>query len=100
MKEYVTNPVVTVIVVETVPPVIYVMGEVANPGAVALNGPMSVLQALAMAGGFRDFANTKEIRVLRQSARGVQTIGFNYKSAVKGDGNPVLLQPGDTVIVP
>ena len=99
-KEYVTNPVVTVIVVETVPPVIYVMGEVANPGAVALNGPMSVLQALAMAGGFRDFANTKEIRVLRQSARGVQTIGFNYKSAVKGDGNPVLLQPGDTVIVP
>ena len=100
LKEYVTNPVVTVIVVETVPPVIYVMGEVANPGAVALNSPMSVLQALAMAGGFRDFANTKEIRVLRQSARGVQTIGFNYKSAVKGDGNPVLLQPGDTVIVP
>jgi polysaccharide biosynthesis/export protein len=100
LKEYVTNPVVTVIVVETVPPVVYVMGEVANPGSVPLNGPMSVLQALAMAGGFRDFANTKDIRVLRRSARGIQTIGFNYKSAVKGDGNPMLLQPGDTVIVP
>ncbi len=100
LKEYVTNPVVTVIVVETVPPVIYVMGEVAHPGAVPLNGPTSVLQALAMVGGFRDFANTKEIRVLRQSPRGVQTIAFNYKSAVKGDGTPVLLQPGDTVIVP
>ena len=100
LKEYVTNPVVTVIVVETVPSVIYVMGEVAHPGAVPLNGPTSVLQALAMAGGFRDFANTKEIRVLRQSPQGVQTIAFNYKSAVKGDGTPVLLQPGDTVIVP
>jgi polysaccharide export outer membrane protein len=100
LKEYVTNPVVTVIVVETVPPVVYVMGEVADAGAVPLNGPMSVLQALAMAGGFRDFANTKDIRVLRRSPRGVQTIAFNYKAAVNGDGDPVMLQPGDTVIVP
>jgi polysaccharide export outer membrane protein len=100
LKEYVTNPVVTVIVVETVPPVVYVMGEVANPGAVPLNGSMSVLQALAMAGGFRDFADTKDIRVLRRSPRGLQTLSFNYKAAVKGDGDPVLLQAGDTVIVP
>jgi polysaccharide export outer membrane protein len=100
LKEYVTNPVVTVIVVETVPPVVYVMGEVATPGSIPLTGPTSVLQALAMAGGFRDFANTKDIRVLRRSPRGVQTIAFNYKSAVKGEGNTVMLQPGDTVIVP
>ena len=100
LKEYVTNPVVTVIVVETVPPVVYVMGEVTTPGSVPLNGPMTVLQALAMAGGFRDFANTKDIRVLRRTPRGIQTIAFNYKVAVKGDGNPVMLQPGDTVIVP
>jgi polysaccharide biosynthesis/export protein len=100
LKEYVTNPVVTVIVVEKVPPVVYVMGEVTKPGAVPLNGSMTVLQALAMAGGFRDFANTKDIRVLRKSPRGLQTIAFNYKSAIKGDGNPVLLQAGDTVMVP
>jgi polysaccharide export outer membrane protein len=100
LKEYVTNPVVTVIVVETVPPVVYVMGEVTTPGSVPLNGAMTVLQALAMAGGFRDFANTKDIRVLRRTPRGVQTIAFNYKAAVKGDGAPVMLQPGDTVIVP
>ena len=90
----------TVIVVETVPPLVYVMGEVSQPWLGSVNGPMSVLQALAMAGGFRDFANTKDIRILRQDARGMQTIAFNYKAAVKGDGNPVLLQPGDTVIVP
>jgi len=100
LKEYVTNPVVTVIVVETVPPVVYVMGEVTNPGSIPMHGPMSVLQALAMARGFREFANTKDIRVLRHTPRGIQTISFNYKAAVKGDGNPVLLQPGDTVIVP
>ena len=100
LREYVTNPVVTVIVVETVPPLVYVMGEVTNPGSIPLNGPMSVLQALAMAGGFREFANTKDIRVLRRSTRGVQTIAFNYKTAVKGEGTPVMLQPGDTVIVP
>jgi polysaccharide biosynthesis/export protein len=100
LREYVTNPVVTVIVVETVPPLVYIMGEVANPGSIPLNGPMSVLQALAMAGGFREFANTKDIRVLRRASRGVQTIAFNYKNAVKGEGTPVMLQPGDTVIVP
>jgi polysaccharide export outer membrane protein len=100
LREYVTNPVVTVIVVETVPPLVYVMGEVNTPGSIPLNGPMSVLQALAMAGGFREFANTKDIRVLRRSSRGVQTIAFNYKNAVKGESTPVMLQPGDTVIVP
>jgi polysaccharide biosynthesis/export protein len=100
LREYVTNPVVTVIVVETVPPLVYVMGEVSNPGSIPLNGPLSVLQALAMAGGFRDFADTKDIRVLRRTSRGVQTIAFNYKTAVKGEGSNVMLQPGDTVIVP
>jgi polysaccharide export outer membrane protein len=100
LKEYVTNPTVTVIVVETVPPMIYVMGEVNNPGSIGMHGPLTVVQALAMAGGFKDFANTKDIRVLRKTGRGVQTIAFNYKSAVKGESDPVALMPGDTVIVP
>jgi polysaccharide export outer membrane protein len=77
------------------------MGEVNTPGAIPLNNPLSVLQALAMAGGFREFANTKDIKVLRRTPRGVQTIAFNYKTAVRGDGNQTfMLQPGDTIIVP
>ena len=100
LREYVTNPVVTVIVVETIPPLAFIMGEVNNPGSIALNGPLTVLQALAMAGGFKDFANTKGIRVLRKTSRGHQTIAFNYKDALRDDGPPVVLQPGDTVIVP
>jgi polysaccharide export outer membrane protein len=66
-----------------------------------MQGQMTVLQALAVAGGFKDFANTKGIRVLRQTAAGTQTaIPFNYKEAMNGAGTPVYLQPGDTVIVP
>jgi polysaccharide biosynthesis/export protein len=100
LKDYVTNPVVTVIVVEAIASNVYVMGEVAKPGPLPLTGPMTVLQALAMAGGFKDFANTKDIRVLRRSATGVETIPFNYREAVKGRGEPVYLRSGDTVIVP
>src|SRR5881628_565075 len=52
LKEYMTNPVVTVIVVEASAATAYVMGEVNHPGAVTLQGgPLTVLQALAIAGG-------------------------------------------------
>ena len=102
LKEYITNPVVTVIVVEASPQVVYITGEVNKPGALPLmNGRMSVLQALAMAGGFTDFANKKDVRILRKGAAGMQTLKFNYKDAID-DGNarePLQLQAGDTVIV-
>lgn len=101
LKEFNTNPVVTVIVVETVPPLVYVMGEVNNAGPQPLKGEMTVLQALSAAGGFKDFANTKNIKILRRSGNGLQTtLHFNYKDAIRGIGKPIVLQPGDTIIVP
>ena len=101
LKEYNTNPLVTVIVVETVPPLIYVMGEVNSAGPQPLRGDMTVLQALSAAGGFKDFANTKNIRVLRKGAAGIQTtLAFNYKDAIAGKTQPIVLRPGDTIIVP
>jgi polysaccharide export outer membrane protein len=96
LETYITNPTVTVIVVETVPPVVYVMGEVNTPGPQPITGELSVLQALAMAGGFKDFANRKNI-VIR---RGAQTIKFNYNEAIKGRTQAVMLRPGDTIVVP
>lgn len=100
LKEYMTNPVVTVIVVEATGATAYVMGEVNHPGAVTLQGgQLTVLQALAIAGGLKDFANTKNIRILRRSPVGVQTITFNYKEAIRG-AVPVYLRAGDTVVVP
>ncbi len=100
LKEYVTNPVVTVIVVEAVASNVFVMGEVNKPGPLQMAGPLTALQALAMAGGFKDFANTKDIRILRRTASGVDTIHFNYREAVKGNGATVYLRAGDTIIVP
>ena len=95
---YMKDPAVTVIVTETTPQVVYVTGEVTKPGALTLvNGHLSVLQAIAMAGGFTDFANRKDITVLR----GTQKLKFNYKDAIDDDNTraPLQLQPGDTVIV-
>jgi polysaccharide export outer membrane protein len=103
LKEYITNPVVTVIVVEASPVMVYVMGEVTQPGSIPMRGQMTVLQALAMAGGFREFANTKDIRILRKgrgNEKSVETIRFNYNDAVKGNTKPVFLNPGDMVVVP
>ena len=100
LKEYVTNPVVTVIVVETQMPTISVMGEVNEPGSVPLKGRMTVIEALAAAGGFKDFANIKNITIRRPTATGVQRIKFNYKDAVKADSEPVYVQAGDVIIVP
>jgi polysaccharide export outer membrane protein len=104
LKDYLTNPVVTVIVVETKAPVAYVMGEVNHPGAVTLGDEqLTVLQALALAGGLKDFADTKNIHILRRADKaGKQTeqrISFNYKDALRGSA-PVYLSPGDTVVVP
>lgn len=96
LKSYISSPTVTVMVVETVPPVFYVMGEVNHAGPQPLTGHIDVLQALSLAGGFKDFANTKNIKI----RRGTDMLRFNYNDAVKGKTAPVYLQPGDTIIVP
>jgi polysaccharide export outer membrane protein len=101
LKDYMNNPVVTVIVVEGTSPTAYVVGEVNHPGPVVLQGNMTVLQALAVAGGLKDFADAKNIRILRKGIAGQQSIPFNYKDALKGVGpTGVYLQAGDTVVVP
>jgi polysaccharide export outer membrane protein len=96
LKSYIATPTVTVIVVETVPPMIYVMGEVNSSGPQPLVGKLDIVQALSAAGGFKDFANTKNIKI----RRGTQILKFNYKDAIEGRTAPLLLQPGDTIIVP
>jgi polysaccharide export outer membrane protein len=100
LKEYVTNPTVTVIVVETMAATAYVIGEVNHPGAINLQVPVTVIQALALAGGLKDFANTRNIRILRKRRLGTQLIPFDYKEASQSLGAPVYLEPGDTIVVP
>src|ERR1700682_3679801 len=100
LKEFITKPTVTVIVVEATTATAYVTGGVNHPGAVTLQAPLTILQALALAGGLKDFADAKNIRILRTDPWGVQKIRFNYQEALKSGGPPIYLRPGDTVVVP
>jgi len=101
LKQYVTNPHVTVVVTQMNSQRIYVMGEVQHTGAMNLLPDMTALQALASA-GFTQFANTKGIYVLRTQHGQQQKIPINYKKLVKGEAmdQNVALRPGDTIVVP
>jgi polysaccharide export outer membrane protein len=101
LKEYITNPVVTVIVVEAQPQTVSVIGEVNAPGTHPIvKTQTTVIEALAMAGGFKDFANTKNIIIQRATPTGVKSMKFNYKDAIKSEGKPMCVEPGDVIIVP
>jgi polysaccharide biosynthesis/export protein len=103
LKSYIEEPEVTVIVQQINSQKFNILGMVTRPGEYPLTGSATVLDAIALAGGFRDFAKQKSIYVLRQNADGTQTrIPFNYKEVVKGR-NPaqnIALQARDTIVVP
>jgi len=103
LKDYVADPSVTVVVQEIRSHKINVLGMVARPGSYVITNSPTVLDAIALAGGFRDFAKQKSIYVLRQNADGTQArLPFNYKEVIKGVNvaQNVKLQPQDTVVVP
>jgi polysaccharide biosynthesis/export protein len=103
LKSYIEEPEVTVIVQQINSEKFNILGMVSKPGTYPLVGSATVLDAIALAGGFRDFAKQKSIYILRQNPDGTQTrIPFNYKEVVKGHNasQNVVLQPRDTIIVP
>jgi polysaccharide export outer membrane protein len=103
MKKYVSEPQVTVVVEKVASLNFNIVGEVNHPGYFPLTRRMTVLDAIALAGGFKDFAKTTKIYVLRTAANGSQErLPFNYKQVIKGQ-NPqqnIDLQPKDTIVVP
>jgi polysaccharide biosynthesis/export protein len=81
---------------------VYVIGKVNHPGDFPLNRPTDVMQALSLAGGATAFADTNSIRVLRRDGDHEKSIAFRYRDIERGrklDQN-ILLQSGDTVVVP
>jgi len=103
LQNYISQPEVTVMVQQINSQKFNVLGQVAHPGAFVITNSPTVLDAIALAGGFRDFAKQKSIYILRQNADGTQTrIPFNYKEVLKGT-NPaqnIRIQPRDTIVVP
>jgi polysaccharide export outer membrane protein len=98
---YVVTPQVTVSVVDIRSRAVFVMGQVGKAGSYPLLAPTTVLQLIAQAGGLTPFAKRKNIYVLRASMGQSEKIPFNYVKVIHGDTRAnIVLQPGDTVIVP
>jgi polysaccharide export outer membrane protein len=102
LKKFVGSPVVTVGVNHPTSTRFFVLGMVAKSGEFPMSGPTTVVQALALAGGLREYAKADAILVLRQEGTTPRFIPVNYKRLESGrDGaQNILLQPGDTVLVP
>jgi polysaccharide export outer membrane protein len=102
LKKFMNSPQVTVGVSEINSRRVYVTGEVARPGAFPLLPNMTVLQALTSSGGFTQFARIKNIYVLRTEGGKQVKHTFNYKDVVSGKRpeDNIVLQPGDTIVVP
>jgi polysaccharide export outer membrane protein len=100
---YLSNPEVTVVVQEAKSHRFNIVGEVDKPGSYVMSSPMTVLDAIALAGGLRDFARETKIYVLRVNADGSRVrLPFNYKRVIRGSDlkADVQLEPRDTIVVP
>jgi polysaccharide biosynthesis/export protein len=81
--------------------VFYIRGEVTKPGAYLLESGMTVLKAISLAGGFTQFANRKQVDILRAGSSGVQSkVTINVKAIEDGKKQDLPIQPNDTIIVP
>ncbi len=103
LLSYLSAPNVTVIVLQTNSQKFNILGRVSKPGSYPLLATTTILDAIAEAGGFQDFAKQKEIYVLRRSPRGDEKrINFNYKDVIRGHHpeENIKLIPNDTIVVP
>ena len=102
LKEFIEDPVVTVIVKNPGSRKFYILGEVANTGEYQLAKELTILQAFALAGGFTEWASKKEIILLRREDGKERIIRVNYKNIIKGKdlSQNVPIKVDDTIIVP
>jgi polysaccharide biosynthesis/export protein len=103
LRSYISEPEVTVMVQQINSEKFNILGQVTKPGSYSLTRGTTVLDAIAAAGGFRDFAKQKGIYILRQSSTGGDSrIAFNYKDVIKGKHpeQNIKLEPRDTIVVP
>ena len=102
LKRYLPNPVVTVAVKTIGGNRIYVLGKVNHAGEFTFSSPVDVMQALSLAGGTTPFAASNDIVILRRHDGRVEAIHFRYGEVERGKdlSQDVLLQSGDTVVVP
>lgn len=102
LARFIPDPEVSVSVIQITGNRIYVLGRVNSPGEFAVLRPVSVLQALSMAGGLTPYAERSDISVLRGTGDAQQSIPFDYNEVERGESlrQNIILQPGDVVVVP
>jgi polysaccharide biosynthesis/export protein len=102
LQNFVTAPEVTVIVKESRSQVVYAIGKLTRPGPYPLAPGMTVMQALSAAGGFTEWADTKNILIVRREGGKETQLRFNFKEFTAGEKleQNILLKPGDTLVVP
>jgi polysaccharide export outer membrane protein len=102
LKEFIPEPVVTVLITGIDGNRAYVMGKVIHPGPLIITGPITVLQAISLAGGFDRFADEGGIKVIRAKLIGQEIIPINYKDIISGSNmsTNIQLKAGDTIVVP
>jgi polysaccharide export outer membrane protein len=99
LERFVESPRVTVVVSEANSARFYVVGQVTRPGEFALSRRTTVLQALALAGGFKEYAKPEDIVIVREDQT---VVPVNYKRIADGKdvSQNVSVAPGDTIVVP
>jgi len=102
LQHFLNAPSVTVIIKAIQSYQIFVVGKVQKPGSFLVEKPITVLQALAFAGGFQEFADESEMTIVRTIGTKSTILDFNYKNVVKGKntGQNIYLKSGDVVVVP
>jgi polysaccharide export outer membrane protein len=102
LKPFIPDPQVSVVIVNITGNIAHVLGKVLKPGQVSMTGPMTVLDALSVAGGLDKFANASGIKVLRNTPQGQKAIPVYYDQLLRGEHleSNIILNPGDTIVVP
>ena len=100
-SKLIADPNVTVVVRQINSRNVFVTGGVARPGAYPVSGQMTVLQIITVAGGLTEFADAKNISIIRVENGQTQRFKFNYNDVLDGKKmeQNILLKPGDTVLV-
>jgi polysaccharide export outer membrane protein len=102
LKDFLPDPNVTVVITSIEGNRVYVVGKVPKPGPVVMAGPLTVLQALSMAGGLDKFADESAIKVVRHKGESQEVLPIAYRDLISGRDmtTNLLLKAGDTIIAP
>lgn len=100
--KFVEDTTVTVVVRQINSRRVFITGQVARPGSYSLTSTMNILQLIALAGGLNEYADSKNITIMRNESGKLTPYSFNYNEVVKRKNlkQNIDLRPGDTVIVP